>query len=203
MQVQLIPVVSRPVGSSTVQTVNARELHAFLEIGKDFSTWINDRIKQFEFSEGVDFIKFPEIGESTSKPLMQYALTLDMAKELSMVERNAKGKQARQYFIECERVAKSAPALPTDPMAILKLTFDALEQSNKRIDAVEQSVTKMLDTVRLHHWQCHELKSAVGKKAYQFNEEYGIGIKLLYPAVWGFVKRHFQEIGRASCRERV
>lgn len=93
-----------------------------------------------------------------------------------------------------------APAAPvTDPMAILKLTFDALSQVSTRVESVEQtistveqSVTALTDTMRLHHWQCHELKAAVGKKAYQLNEEHGIGIKLLYPAVWGFVKRHFK-----------
>lgn len=95
-----------------VQTVNARELHAFLEVGKDFSTWMVDRIRQYGFEQGTDYS--PELGNNgqRGKPRTEYHLSLDMAKELSMVERNAKGRFARQYFIECEkRLVQSGPKL--------------------------------------------------------------------------------------------
>ncbi len=93
---------------SGVQTVNARDLHAFLGIGKDFSNWIKARIDQYGFEEGTDYLvaKTGEQLPSGMKYRIDYHITLDMGKELAMVERNAKGKQARQYFIECERVAK-------------------------------------------------------------------------------------------------
>ena len=97
---------------AAVQTVNARELHAFLEVGKDFSTWIKDRIEQYGFSEGQDYAVFdsPELGNQTGRGgdrrSKTYAISLNMAKELAMVERNEKGKQARAYFIECERRAQ-------------------------------------------------------------------------------------------------
>ena len=118
----LIP-INRASGKPSV---NARDLYAFLEVGKDFSTWIKDRIEQFGFSEGSDFS--PISGESTGgRPSKEYTLSLDMAKELSMVERNDKGKQARQYFIECERVLREQPQrIPTHSEA-LRLAADALE----------------------------------------------------------------------------
>lgn len=102
---RLIPVGTCQIGRQAVPTANARDLHTFLEVGKDFSTWIKDRIDQYAFVEHQDFEVFTEIGENLrgGRPIKEYVLTLDMAKELSMVERNAKGKQARQYFIECER----------------------------------------------------------------------------------------------------
>ncbi|WP_375616724.1 antA/AntB antirepressor family protein [Bartonella sp. AP58NXGY] len=110
----LIKITEQTVDQETVQTVNARELHAFLEIGKDFSTWIKDRIHQYKFEEGSDFIKTqdlrsPKLGTAKSRAVtaIDYHLTLDMAKELSMVERNEKGRQARRYFIECEKKLKS------------------------------------------------------------------------------------------------
>ena len=64
--------------------------------GKDFSNWDKDRIEQFGFEENRDFEVFTEIGENPSggRPTKEYHLTLDMAKELSMVARNAKGKRA-------------------------------------------------------------------------------------------------------------
>ncbi len=108
----LIPVVERPINGEPIQTVNARDLHAFLEVGKDFSNWIKDRIAQYYFVENQDFIIFANFGENSGRgrPAKEYALTLDMAKELSMVERNARGKEARLYFIACERRAKAAAA---------------------------------------------------------------------------------------------
>jgi phage anti-repressor protein len=101
----LVPVTIGQIGGQNIHTANARDLHAFLEVGKDFSNWIKDRIDQYDFSEHQDFEVFTEIGENPKggRPAKEYAISIDMAKELSMVERNSKGKQARRYFIECER----------------------------------------------------------------------------------------------------
>jgi phage anti-repressor protein len=108
----LIRISSSTIGGSDVQSVNARELHTFLEVGKAFAAWIRERIDQYQFAAGIDYEVFSETGNNPSggRPTTEYAISLDMAKELAMVERNAKGKQARQYFIECERRAKSPPA---------------------------------------------------------------------------------------------
>ncbi len=114
----MIALAQQKIGEDAVQTVNARELHTFLEVGKDFSTWIKDRIAQYGFTEGLDFVAnlLPNIGEKgTGRPTKEYAISLDMAKELSMVERNDKGKQARMYFLECERRARAAPTGPVLP----------------------------------------------------------------------------------------
>ena len=109
-------VMEGAIGSETIQTVNARELHAYLEVGKDFSTWIKDRISQYDFIENSDYVlTFTKTGERKNVKVTDYHISLDMAKELAMVERNEKGKQARQYFIECERRAKNA----VDPVAML------------------------------------------------------------------------------------
>lgn len=87
------------------KAVNARELHAFLGNKRQFVDWIKQRIEQYGFIENQDyevihnFVKNPNGG----RPSEEYALSIDMAKELSMVENNEKGKQARRYFIECEK----------------------------------------------------------------------------------------------------
>lgn len=117
---QIIKIAEAEIAGAVVQTVNARDLHAFLEVGKDFSTWIKDRIAQFSFLDGADFVtesRSPVSGSGNRGAATDYFLSLDMAKELSMVERNSKGKEARQYFIECERRAKAGPAI--DPMQVL------------------------------------------------------------------------------------
>lgn len=123
-----------------MQTVNARELHAFLEIGKDFSTWIKDRIESFGFVEEQDFVitedlRSPNSGSAKARPqvLKEYHLTLGMAKELSMVQNNEKGKEARKYFIECEKIAKQAttPTLPDTYLAALKALVAKEEENEK------------------------------------------------------------------------
>lgn len=85
--------------------VNARELHDFLESRQDFSNWITKRIEKYGFIEGQDYLLNKIIVQLPSGAKYQnvYHLSLDMAKELSMVERSDKGKTARQYFITCEK----------------------------------------------------------------------------------------------------
>lgn len=80
--------------NTLIQAVNARELHAFLQNKDHFATWIKDRIAQYDFQENQDFVTFSENSEK-GRPRLEYAITLDMAKELSMVERNEQGKMAR------------------------------------------------------------------------------------------------------------
>lgn len=103
--------------------VNARELHAFLEIGRNFSDWIKARIFDYDFVENQDYVCISQNCETQRKDgqkgvtvRTEYHITLDMAKELSMVERNAKGKQARQYFIACEKALHQVATLANDPL---------------------------------------------------------------------------------------
>jgi phage anti-repressor protein len=111
MTTQLVPLFAGTIAGETTELVNARKLHTFLENKDLFANWIKDRITQYDFVENQDFISFLE---NTKKPQggrqsKEYHITLDMAKELSMVERNAKGKQARRYFIDCERQLTTTP----------------------------------------------------------------------------------------------
>ncbi|MEY2342087.1 phage antirepressor KilAC domain-containing protein [Acidithiobacillus sp. IBUN Pt1247-S3] len=153
---ELIPVSSRAFGDSIAQTVNARDLHAFLEVGKVFAAWIQDRIQQFGFVENQDFVILSEIGKNShgrGQPKKEYALTLDMAKELSMVERNEKGKQARLYFIECERRAKAAPTVAPDPIRALSDPASLrglLLTYTERVLALEAEVQEQAPKARFH-----------------------------------------------------
>ncbi|WP_375620489.1 antA/AntB antirepressor family protein, partial [Bartonella sp. TS25HLJMH] len=109
----LIEIKEQIIDQEIVQTVNARDLHAFLEAKRDFSNWIKDRITRYNFIEGQDFIKTqdlrsPNLASAKSRAVIaiNYYLTLDRAKELSMLENNQKGREARLYFIECEKRVK-------------------------------------------------------------------------------------------------
>ena len=104
----LKPVV---IAGNQIRAVDARELHAFLEVGRVFASWITDRIEQGCFVEGKDYVlTVTKTGVRSNVVQKDYAISISMAKELSMLERNEQGKLARQYFIECEeRLAAVAP----------------------------------------------------------------------------------------------
>ena len=122
---ELFVLVNRPVAGQAQQTVNARELHAFLEVQTRFNDWIKNRVDEYGFIENQDFITFTENLVNGGRRI-EYALSLDMAKELSMVERNAKGKQARQYFIDCEkRLSGSMKIDFNDPLQAAKAFIEA------------------------------------------------------------------------------
>lgn len=92
------------------QTVNAKELYEYLfKENKDkrtaFNVWINRRIKEYNFELGIDFQSF--LIESTGgRKAIEYIITLDMAKELCMVEKTEISKKIRKYFIQCEKLLK-------------------------------------------------------------------------------------------------
>lgn len=103
--------------------VDARILHKFLVIGKDFSNWIKDRISRYDFIENQDYvvIKYDYLGNVLNNSLnkkgesdiqhvskIDYALTLDAAKEICMIENNERGKMARRYFISIEKRYRSS-----------------------------------------------------------------------------------------------
>lgn len=100
-----LPITSTPIGNLNAQTVDARNLHDWLGVGRDFTSWIRNRIAQYGFTAGSDYLltKTGEKMMSGTKFVHQYALTLGMAKELAMVERNDQGRAARKYFIDMEK----------------------------------------------------------------------------------------------------
>lgn len=105
MSNQLIPVFQGNIQQESVQLVDARVLHQFLEVEVRFNDWITRRISEYEFIENQDFIIFTQkrVKIQRGRPSVEYHITLDMAKELSMVERNEQGRLARRYFIACEK----------------------------------------------------------------------------------------------------
>ncbi len=107
---QLIPVVPGTIGNVQCLTVDGRTLHGVLGVRRDFSNWIKGRISKYGFIESQDFEVFAKTGENSEggRPSQEYTCTLDMGKELCMVENNEKGRIARRYFIECERRLLSA-----------------------------------------------------------------------------------------------
>lgn len=153
--------------------VSGRELHEFLGVGRDFTTWIKGRIAKYDFIEDADFTVISLIhqnggiktGRGGDVKSVDYAIKLDMAKELAMVENNDKGKQARRYFIQCEKklkeIVKQDSYLISDPIERAKRWIE--EQEEKR--ALEQKVKDnehmvLLAEKRLDNGKCISITDA-------------------------------------------
>lgn len=100
MQLQYL-ISQKVVSNETVATADARKLHKVIGSKQQFSDWITNRITKYGFVENVDYLKTTrKVGNATA---YDYHITLDMAKELCMVENNEKGREARRHFIDCEK----------------------------------------------------------------------------------------------------
>jgi phage anti-repressor protein len=126
-----------------VQTIDARELHGRLEVGTNFRHWITKRIEEYGFQPDIDFLFWPRMSQNPGRPEHVYMLTLDMAKELCMVERSEKGQEARRYFINCEKALTNVQGLVStmlEPITTLLHQFGTMvEQMDQRLRAIEET----------------------------------------------------------------
>ncbi len=126
--------------------INARELHEFLHVGKDFSNWIKDRIDRYDFTENEEYRVFTKSGENSKggRPKKEYYLTMDTAKEIAMVENNERGRYIRKYFIQIEKEYKLQILQPkTNSIQALEMVVQELKRQDQRIDGIELKL-KML-----------------------------------------------------------
>lgn len=141
---EIIKLTAQTIGGEPQQTVNARELHARLEVKTEFKDWIARRIKDFDFQEGIDFCSF--LSESSGgRPGKEYAITINMAKELCMVERNDLGRKWRRYFIDCEQqlqTVKQAVAIPQTLPEALRLAADLAEKNQQLLEQAKIDTPK-------------------------------------------------------------
>jgi len=148
----LLPISKETIGNSAVNTIDGRKLHAFLGIKKDYSDWIKVQIKRAHLVENEDFVVLPQKGENLSggRPSLEYHLTLEAGKHISMMSGANKGKEVRDYFIECEKRALQPQPVPqvsdarTAALIDMLVKQDALEQAQRKqaseLEAVKQAV---------------------------------------------------------------
>lgn len=134
------------------QLVSARDLHRFLEIKKDFSDWIKTYINNndYGFENGLDYTTFKgNSTESTPRPRIEYILKLDMAKELCMLSKVEKGRQARRYFIECEKKLKmQQPEITEEQKLVLAIYsggIEAVEATKSLIELKTKPLIKEIE----------------------------------------------------------
>ena len=139
---ELIKINQKDINGNAVNTVNARELHTFLEVKRQFADWIKDNLEMF--AQDVDFIVFHEkVKNSDGRPRIEYALTIECGKHIAMMSRTEKGRQARDYFIDCERRAQNPMELLSDPNALRGLLGNYAEKVIELENKVQEQKPKV------------------------------------------------------------
>lgn len=128
-----IEIFEAEISGTKQRCIDARALHSTLDNATRFSMWIARKVEEFMFEEGKDF--FPNLGKSSGgRPSTEYIISIDMAKELCMLERSEIGRATRKYFIECERKLLNASMVTaTQETALGKQLSLVLTNSKKRI----------------------------------------------------------------------
>lgn len=164
---ELIKITKDDNGNSVV---SGRDLHDFLDVQTKYLDWFN-RMIEYGFTENVDFSTINELSQKkegsrfVKRNIVNHALTLDMAKEISMIQRTDKGKQARQYFIEVEKAYKEKYKLPQTPEEKLALTMQVTLRLDKRVGKLEKSIDEIQNKSEIDSDQRYKLWVARNKKA--------------------------------------
>ena len=151
--------------------VSGRELHEALEVKTAYKDWF-PRMCEYGFTEGIDFCSI--LSESTGgRPETNHAIKLDMAKEIAMIQRNDKGKQVRQYFIQVEKDFNSPEKVMARALKFAEQKLNVLQIENAQqkhmietqrpkvlfADSVESSETSILigDLAKLIKQNGHDI----------------------------------------------
>ena len=181
----LIQITRSTINGAEVNSANAKIIHSYLEVKTPLSQWIDRIIKRYSFVENEDFIT--NMLESGGRPIIEFIVTIDMAKEMCMVDNSTKGREARKYFIRIEKEATSQISIPQNPMEALEMFFDVSKKQDARIKVLE-------DTKRLEAWQEASLQHTKNLKVYKLagnnshDKKYVSG---LHRKVWSLFKKHF------------
>ena len=128
----LIQISKNTIGDAEINSVNAREIHDYLKVKTAFTTWFNRTVEKYDFTLNEDFISF--LKESNGgRPQQEHIVSLDMAKELCLVEPNEKGKETRKYFIEVEKRQNK-------PLTYEQIMQNALLLADKKVKELEHKI---------------------------------------------------------------
>lgn len=167
MNNELIKIKKDEQGNSVV---SGRDLHDFLEVKTAYKDWF-PRMCEYGFTDGKDFSSI--LSESTGgRPRVDHAMTLDMAKEISMIQRTERGKQARQYFIDVEKeykkqIGQSQFRLPKNLTEMSTMFFDVMKDQDKKIEEQSEKVNFLMNLSGLTSSRNKELTKARNKKIIQ------------------------------------
>lgn len=147
--------------------VSGRELHDFLEVSERYSTWF-ERMVKYGFEVNVDFVGCKVFNTLAKQELQDHALKLDMAKEISMIQRTAKGKEARQYFIQVEKEYKQQQQVPLTLDQQIAAIATGYGSVKEELVEVKDQVADLTNRFGLPSNKAKVLQKKVASKVYMF-----------------------------------
>ena len=136
----IVPIYENKQGE---RLIDARELHGALQSKRQFANWIKQRIEHYKFKENQDFFTFNKFvkrdqNDNLGNKSKEYYITIDMAKELCMIENNEIGRKIRKYFIEIEKRYRTIIESPQTIFDIMHLALNQIEENEKKLKLVEK-----------------------------------------------------------------
>lgn len=149
--------------------VSGRELHDFLEVSTPYTQWF-ERMIEYGFVQNVDFIGLSQKSEKPQggRPTLDHALKLDMAKEISMIQRTEKGKEARQYFIQVEKEYKQQQQVPLTLDQQIAAIATGYGSVKEELVEVKDQVADLTNRFGLPSNKAKVLQKKVASKVYMF-----------------------------------
>lgn len=186
----LLQISTSTIGTETINSVNARDIHSHLEVKTHFTTWIKRAIEKYDFEENIDFSILKTGNPNGGNPILDFIATLDMAKELAMLENNPKGKETRKYFIQVEKEAKK-------PRTELELIIQSAQQmqliSEKQTDH-DRRLENLEDTKIINTRQRKNIKDAIAVKVYSILETNNLpksDARAYFPKLHKYIRNSF------------
>lgn len=191
-------------------TVSGRELHKALEVKTAYKDWF-PRMCEYGFTEGKDFCSF--LSESTGgRPSTDHQLTIDMAKEICMIQRSEKGKQFRQYFIEIENQWNTPEAVMARALQMANQKLEEIKNTNKQLETTVAVQTQQISELKPKATyydvilNCKDLVSATeiakdyGKSAKWLNNLlHELGVQFKQGGIW-LLYQNYAECGYTSTK---
>ena len=180
---ELIKVTTNEQGQ---KLVSARELHEVLESKERFSKWF-ERMLSYGFTSGQEYTSYQMVHPQNKQMITDYALTLDMAKHIAMVQRTEVGMKVRNYFIECEKMAHNPYANLSPELQMLIKLEQGQTELNQRVGDLENNMT-------IDYSQQETLRLAISTRVYQLLGNAKENVKLrskVYSSLHRCIKKQF------------
>lgn len=199
---ELIKITTNEQG---VNCVSARELHEGLEVKERFQQWFNKRVSKYGFEENVDFTSvksFTLVNNNANRELQDYVITVDMAKELCMVQNNDLGRKFRKYFIECEKKLQEVNSKANLLLMIYEGGKDAVTASKQLAEIEVKEAVKPLEIELDKNKEWYSIKRVtklIGgsydwRKLKQASEDHGYDIERVFDKNYGTVNAYHVDV---------
>jgi len=221
MQNKLIEVNMNIIGGEEVNSVNARDIHNYLGVKTKFADWIQRAIKKYDFIENEDYLvlKNEKQVNNQIRVSKEYIVTMDMAKELSMLENNKKGKETRKYFIRMEKEALKqigSQSKETDLLGVvLELVKNQQQQTDVMIELMremkterENKTVQIGQPIYIDGRSRRNIHEEVKQRTRELADELGVDKETIAPAIWIALKKFFdvddyQDILQSQLKEAL